>query len=337
MKPFRLLRVATLVEAGTRVAQDPGARVLRAGGIDLLDLMKEGITTPTELVELRSVGDEHGRRLRGVEVEEDGGWRVGALVTLAQLEAFEDLPVGHAALRQAASSAATPAIRNAATVGGNLLQRPRCWYLRHKDLECLRKGGAECLARSGRNGPHAILGGGPCYIVHPSTLAVALLALDAGITAIDRDGKLRTIALSDLYVLPKVDPRRAHSLAPGEVLVAVDLGPAARDQRSVYLAAKHKKSHDWPLAEAAVRATLARGTLADVRVALGHVAPVPWRAEAAERALEGQAPSADLFARAAALALEGARPIGDNAYKIRVAEGLVRAALHHVADVPLPA
>jgi xanthine dehydrogenase YagS FAD-binding subunit len=334
MQPFALIRPTTLAAARQRVQERPQERALRAGGVDLIDRMKEGLEAPAELVELASLQGDVGRRLRALQPGAQGGWEVGALVTLGQLEQHADLDAGHRALREAAGSAATPGIRSIATVGGNLLQRPRCWYYRSADLSCLKKGGSACLAVTGENKYHAILGGGPSWIVHPSTLACALLALDA---SVEVEGEApRTLPLAELFVAPKTDPQREHVLAPGEVLVRALVPAAPAGRRSTYVAVKEKQSHDWPLAEVAVALTLAGGVISDPRVVLGHVAPVPWRSAEAEAALAGQKPDAALLARAAAAALAPARPLRHNAYKVPLAQGLLREALHRAADVPLP-
>ncbi|MEM9456282.1 MAG: FAD binding domain-containing protein [Myxococcota bacterium] len=336
MNRFSIVRLPTLQATSARVAESSPGRVLRAGGIDLLDHMKEGLNAPDELVELHAVGGDEGRALRGIETEADGRLRVGALVTLGQLSGFEALPAAFTALTDAAGHAATPGIRNAATVGGNLLQRPRCWYYRHADLVCLKKGGDMCFAQTGDHRYHAILGGGPSYIVHPSSLGAPLTALDAEVEILQNDGTTRRMPIAKLFVGPTVDPMREHDLAPGEILLAVRLPPPPAGLRSAYTSAKEKQSQDWPLAEASVRLRSEGGTLRDVRVALGHVAPVPWRSPQAEAMLEGQAPSADLFERAAVAATEPARPLSGNAYKIPLVQGLLRQALHAAASVPLP-
>ncbi len=333
MQAFALIRPKTLAAARQRVLAGPEQRLYRAGGVDLIDRMKEGLTTPEELVELTSLQGELGQQLRALQPAA-GGWELGALVTLAQLAEHDPLDGPYAALRQAAGSAATPGIRNMATVGGNLLQRPRCWYFRSADLHCLKKGGSACLAITGENKYHAILGGGPSFIVHPSTLACALLALDAKVEISGESN--RTIPIADLFVGPRTDPKREHDLAPGELLVRILLPPLDRSSRSAYAVAKEKQSHDWPLAEAAVHLFLESGVIKSARIVLGHVAPVPWRCLEAEAALVGKKPDVALFARAAATALAPARPLKHNAYKVPLAQGLLREALHRAADLPLP-
>lgn len=333
MRPFALIRPQSLSTARTRVLEQPGARVFRAGGVDLIDRLKEGIDAPTELVELASLQGEVGQKLRALQGGAEG-WEIGALVTLAQLERLEDLQGGYQALRMAAGSAATPGIRNMATVGGNLLQRPRCWYFRAADLNCLKKGGSACLAVAGENKYHAIFGGGPSFIVHPSTLACALVALDASVE-IEGDAA-RRIPISELFVGPKEDPRREHSLAAGEVLVRVVVPASNAGRRSHYVAVKEKQSHDWPLVEAAVSLRIEGGRIEDARVVLGHVAPVPWRSAAAEEVLKGKAPDVALLASAAAAATTAARPLKHNGYKVALVNGLLREALHAASGVQLP-
>jgi xanthine dehydrogenase YagS FAD-binding subunit len=336
MNPFSIVRLTTLQQTSARVTSDPAAKTIRAGGVDLLDRMKEGLDAPAELVELSAIGGDEGRKLRGAAPEGDG-WRLGAMVTLGQLAEMTDLPAGYAAVQAAAGQAATPGIRNAATLGGNLLQRPRCWYYRHVDMICLKKGGDMCFAQTGEHRYHAILGGGPSWIVHPSSLGAPLLALDAQVEVFDGKGTTRTQPFAELFSLPTDNPEREHTLAPGEILVGILLPKPLPDQRSAYATAKEKQSQDWPLAEAAVRLSMTGGKMSDVRVALGHVAPIPWHATGAEAVLEGKAPSAELFADAAKAAVAKAKPLANNAYKIPLAQGLVRRALHDATGIALPA
>ncbi len=335
MRPFALVRPETLARARELVVAKPDARLLRAGGIDLLDRLKAGLDEPELLVELGRIVT--AIPLAGV-MRTNSTVSIGALTTLATLS--EPLSPGLAALDRAASEAATPSIRNTATLAGNLLQRPRCWYFRNRELICLKKGGDTCLALLGDNRYHAILGAGPVYIVHPSSLATALLALDATVaiwtaSAAEPAGGERIIALAELFVGPKQDPTREHVLGPGEILTAVILTEQP-NQRSAYQAVREKQSHDWPLAEAAVCLQLESGRMRNVRVALGHVAPVPWLAREAAELLENQVPSLELFAKAADAALASATPLAGNAYKVPLCKGLLREVLHRAADLPLP-
>lgn len=351
MQPFALIRPNKLDAAQKLAAQQPDTRALRAGGIDLLDRMKEGLDEPELLIELRDVLTR-GARVADHEpllpaTDKSLHWpdaprraEIGALTTLAEL-AEASLP-GADALVQAAGQAATPGIRNTATVGGNLLQRPRCWYFRNRDLVCLKKGGDTCLALLGDNRYHAILGGGPSFIVHPSSLATALTALDATVeihhlpNGDDEQLDYELRELGKLFVTPKEDPTREHALLPGDVLTSVWI-PLLDDMRSAYQAVREKQSHDWPLAEAAVRMCIgADGKMHSVRVALGHVAPIPWNCPAAAELLEGQTPDAALFAKAADAALSGAKPLDGNAYKVPMSRGLLREVLHRASGLALP-
>jgi xanthine dehydrogenase YagS FAD-binding subunit len=348
MQPFALIRPKQLEHAQQLVRSEPETRVFRAGGIDLIDRMKEGLDEPDMLVELRGVLTAGAGIAEAEPLLPASGavhWpkaprraQIGALTTLAAL-AEAELP-GADALMQVAGQAATPGIRNTATVGGNLLQRPRCWYFRNHELVCLKKGGDTCLAVTGDNRYNAIIGGGPSFIVHPSSLATALLALDATVQIhrTPKDGELpyELRELAKLFVTPKQDYTREHDLGPGDVLTAVYL-PLLDDMRSAYQAVREKQSYDWPLVEAAARMCIGQdGRMRSVRVTLGHVAPIPWFAASAAELLEGQAPDAALFAKAADAALDDAKPLDGNAYKVPMSKGLIREVLHRASGLALP-
>jgi len=292
-----------------------------AGGVDLLDRLKEGLLAPERLVSLKWIVE-----LAQVRGDEDG-LCVGALVSLAVLEGHPALAGPQwACLRQALAETASPQIRHMATLGGNLLQRPRCWYLRNKLTHCLRKGGGSCFAFRGENQRHAILGGGPCYIVHPSDPAVALLALDASVQ-IAGPGGVRSVPLGELYLLPRQDAHREAALDADELLVEVNVPAPAATSRGVYVKVAERGERDFALASAAVQMTLAGGAVEQARIALGGVAPVPWRATEAEAALVGQTLSEAVIENASAAATAGARPLSQNGYKVELAQGLVREAL----------
>lgn len=292
-----------------------------AGGVDLLDRLKEGLLAPDRLVSLKQVGE-----LAQVQADEDG-LHVGAMVSLAVLEAHPALAgPGWTCLRQALHETASPQIRHMATLGGNLLQRPRCWYLRNKLTHCLRKGGPHCFAFRGENERHAILGGGPCYIVHPSDLAVALLALDASVTIAGPSG-VRSVPLGEFYLLPRQDAQREAALEPDELLVEVTVPAPVPGSRGVYLKVAERGQHDFALGSVAIQATLAKDVVEHVRVVLGGMAPVPWRAQEAESALIGQALTETRIQEVSLAATAGARPLAQNGYKVELAQGLVREAL----------
>jgi xanthine dehydrogenase YagS FAD-binding subunit len=293
-----------------------------AGGVDLVDRMKERLVAPLRLVSLK--------RIPGLDrVQEDAtGLRLGALTPLYRL--LNDPALSErselACLFQALVETATPQVRHMATIGGNLLQRPRCWYFRNKLTHCLRKGGDRCFAFRGENVRHAILGGGPCYIVHPSDPAVALLALDASLVVVGPEGT-RTVPVSDFYLLPRQDAHREVALTDSEILVEVSIPKPPSGSRGVYLKVPERGDRDFSLASVAVHLNFAGDTVKRARVTLGGVAPVPWRATAAEQALVGKALTRTLIEEASLAATEGARPLEQNAYKVDLVQGLVRQAL----------
>jgi xanthine dehydrogenase YagS FAD-binding subunit len=299
-------------------ALGPGVRPL-AGGTDLLTLMKADLAAPERLVNVK------GLLPRGIEAKPEG-LEIGALTLLAEIERHPVVREGYTALGEAASLAATPQIRNLATLGGNLLQRPRCWYFRNSRIDCWLKGGDDCPAREGENRNHAILGGGPCHAVHPSDIVPALMAFDAAVRIVGPGGE-RWIELED-FMQPPTDERRAETLlAPDELVAAVRLPPHPEPTRSLYLKAMDRKVWAFALAGVACVLRLSGRKVAHARIVLSGVAPVPWRASAAERELLGREAAPDRFAAAAEAALQDARPLRHNAYKVPLQKALVRKAL----------
>jgi xanthine dehydrogenase YagS FAD-binding subunit len=303
-----------------------------AGGTDLLALMKEDLMAPERLVNLKTIPG-----LDGI-VERAGGnrttWHLGALTTLSMLAhdpALSAVPGMHC-LVQAARESASPQLRHMATLGGNLVQRPRCWYFRNRHVPCWRKGGRRCFAFKGENKYHTILGGGPCYAVHPSDPAVALLALDASLLMISPNQR-RTLPLEDFYVMPRPDRQREDGyhpvtvLAPNELIVEILVPPPAEGARSMYVKRTERGAWDFALVSAAVSLTMEGEVVQDARVALGGVAPIPWRAREVEEMLVGQPLSPEIIERAAEAAVREAKPLEHNAYKLELVKGTLRQAL----------
>jgi xanthine dehydrogenase YagS FAD-binding subunit len=316
---------ATVADAMVTPNAEPGTQttILKAGGIDLLDLMKEGLLTPRRLVNLRDMPE-----LAGIMEQSDGGLRIGSMVTLAQLAAHPVVRARYSAVAQAAGQSASPQIRQVATIGGNLLQRPHCWYFRSLEHHCLRKGGHTCFAFSGENQYHAIFGQSGCAIVHPSTAATALVALDAKVELVVAHGTKRVVALEAFFVTPDKDILRENDLKSGEILTAVVLPPLKSGVRSMHLRQGEQESFDWPIADvAAVLEIDVSGVCRRVSIVLGAAAPAPYRATGAESALTGQPISEDTARKAAKAAISGAAPLGNNAYKVPVFETLVRRAI----------
>lgn len=318
MKAFTLIRAKSLSEA-VREAAKPGSEV-KAGGVDLLDRMKEGMDSPQRVVSI-----VHLPGMDGIEAGPPA--KIGALATLARISTHADLRRLYPALADAADGAATPQIRNMATLGGNLCQRPRCWYYRLAEFDCRKKGGATCYAQDGQNRFHAIFDSDLfCCCIHPSATGVALLAYGARLQIVSPKGR-RTIALDDFFVRPTDDALRENVLAQGDLIESVTIPAPAAGARSVYKKLKEKESFDWPLVEACVNLTIAGGAVREARVILGSVAPTPHRSAAAEAVLRGAPASPGLAARAADAAVASARPLAQNAYKVRLARVLLERAL----------
>jgi xanthine dehydrogenase YagS FAD-binding subunit len=262
------------------------------------------------------------------------GLTIGALVTLSELEEHAGVRKSYPGLAEAAHSIATPQIRNLGTVGGNLCQRPRCWYFRLEEVVCLKKGGSECYAATGENKYNAIIGGGPSYIVHPSDLAPVLLALDARVTVTGAAGK-RVIPLDKFFTLPSQgNIRRENVLTNDDIITEIFVPASALAAHSTYLKFKERESLDFALASVAAAVQLgANKTVRDARLVLGGVAPIPWRVPAAEKFLVGKQLSADVLTEAGKIALAEAKPLEKNAYKVPLAQTLVRRALAKVGNV----
>lgn len=300
-----------------------------AGGQDLLTSMKDYLVRPERVVNLKSVPG-----LDRITPNGKGGLRIGALVTLANLEENPTVRRSFPGLAEAAHSIATPQIRNLGTVGGNLCQRPRCWYFRLEEAVCLKKGGSECFAASGENKYNAILGGGPSYIVHPSDLAPMLVALGATVT-IAGAAAPRTIPVSEFFTLPANGPiRRENVLKQEEVITEIQVPASALAAHSHYLKFKERDSLDFAISAVAAAVEMgANNMVKQARIVLGGVAPIPWRASKAEKFVEGKTLNDSVLAEAARLALDGAEALAKNGYKIPLTQTLVRRALAKVAGV----
>ena len=327
MNRFAIVTPANL-PAAVRLLAQPGHMAI-AGGVDALDLLKQNIAAPRTLVDLNGLTE-----LQGINPAPDGGLRLGAMVRLSDVAAHPVVRMRFAALAAAAGEAATPQIRHLGTVGGNLLQRPRCWYFRNPDIVCLKKGGHICYALNGLNRYHAILGGGPSFIVHPSNIAPALIAFGASLRLSGPGGE-RKVVLDQFFALPSVDATRENVLQAGEIVVEVIVPPPAASTQSAYLEVREKQSFDWPLVSvAAVLEIDPRSKRThQANVVLGAVAPIPWRAREAERALAGGMLDRARAASAADAALKDARPLSHNAYKVAIARALVRRTVLSAGQV----
>ena len=295
----------------------------KGAGTDLVDRLKERAAAPDRVVDLRRLAAHRTitRPARKVSI--------GALVTLAEIA--EALRADFPALADACEGAATPQIRNTATLAGNLCQRPRCWYFRSADFACLKKGGSECFAQKGENAFHAVFGNGTCAIVHPSAAGVALMAYGATVETVSPSGP-RSIPIETFFVRPETDILAENALRPAELIVEVSVPRGA--VRSAYRKVKQKQTFDWPLGDAAVAYRDDGGVARDVRIVLGSAAPVPFRARKAEAAVEGRKLDAAVALAAGLAAVEGATPLALNGYKLSILSAAVRRALLGAAGLP---
>lgn len=314
---FAYIRARSKQEAFDNLASQ-GAHV-HAGGTDLLGCARDEVFEVEKLVSISRLEE-----LKGIARSDEGGIRIGALTTISEIAASTVIRESYPGLAQAASDVASPQLRNQGTLGGNLCQRPRCWYFRG-DFHCAKKGGDMCYAVEGENRYHAIFGGDPCYIVHPSDTAPMLVALGAEVRISGARGE-RSMALEDFFVLPDQDLERENVLQQGEIVTEVVL-PAATGVKSSYRKIRERGAWDFALASVALAVRMSGSTIAEARVVLGGVAPTPWRSAAAEAALIGKEPNPSVAAAVAAAAVAGAQPLEQNAYKVLLAKGALMESL----------
>jgi xanthine dehydrogenase YagS FAD-binding subunit len=336
MRNFTYFRPTTAEQAVGLLEKQWGNAELLAGGTDLLDLQKEYIAQPEKVISLGGIAD---KAFSTVEMPKgrNASVVIGAGMRLADIAENEYLRQHFPAVTTAAGDIGGPQIRNMGTLGGNLCQRNRCWYFRDEQVVCLLKGGTKCFATDGENRYHAIFTEGqPCVIVHPSTLAPALIALGAAAEVVGPKGK-RTLELASFFQSPigtpakssgtdsKPAPRREHVLEPNEVVLSV--GIPQNNLKNASYEVRQKQAWDWPLVQAAVAFDLDKGRASKVKIVLGHVAPTPHVATAAADALEGKPLTEATAAAAGVAAARGATPLSQNAYKIKLVEVAVKRAL----------
>ncbi len=325
MKAFKYYNAQDLKDAVAVLSKPGDSRVL-AGGTDILGDMKTRNTSPERLVNLKSI--------QGLDSISAGsaGLKLGALARLGDIAANATVKAKYTGLAEAAESVGSPQLRNMGTLGGNLCQRPRCWYYRGPEYNCVRKGGGICYAVSGRNKYHCILNGGPCFIVHPSDVAPMLMALGASVTIASAKGT-REVKLDDFFVLPETDPTVETVLAKGEVLTGVTVPAPAAGQKSHYLKFKERESRDFTLVGAAVVLDMAGHTVRKASLVLSGVSPAPYRAVEAEKVLSGKELTGGLLEQAAEAALKDAAALEENEYKIQLAKTILKRAVLRTAGV----
>lgn len=319
------------VELARAARQNGQSAAFAGGGTDLLQLVKDrivnrpGSAVPDVLVNLKTV-----EGLDGIASTRGDGLSIGGLVTLTALSEHAEIRSRFAVLAEAAEKVATLQIRNAATVAGNVCQRPWCWYYRN-GMPCYKAGGNQCFSIAGQNQLHAIFGGGPSYIVHPSDLAPALVALGASFRLVGPNGE-RTLPAADFFVLPSSNPEYENALGDDEVLTTIDLPAPRAGQRSAYHKVMDREAWTHALVSAAVVLEMDGETCRTARIVLGGVAPVPWRVPAAEQLLAGQRITPELASAVGGAAVVGARPLANNGYKVPLTQGVVERTVLDLAN-----
>jgi xanthine dehydrogenase YagS FAD-binding subunit len=315
---FSYIRARSLDEAVRYLSLD-GARV-HAGGTDLLGCLRERIFDVTTVVGIAGL-----KELRGIAKTPAGGLRIGSLTTIAEVARNPLIRSKYRALSMAAAEVASPQLRHQGTIGGNLCQKPRCWYYRG-EFHCLRKGGDQCYAVEGENAYHCILGGENCFIVHPSDTAPALVALQASVTIAGPEGR-RTVAVENFHLPPSRDYTRETVLEPAEIVTEIVLPPPAEGLRSSYRKVRARRAWDFALAGVALAIVFSGDQAVDSRVVLSGAAPVPWRSAEAEKVVKERRLDRDRATKAAAAAVKNAEPMEQNEYKIPLFRGLIEQQL----------
>jgi xanthine dehydrogenase YagS FAD-binding subunit len=318
MRNFAYVKAGSLAEA-IKALGTKGAK-LHAGGTDLLGCAREEIFNVERVVSINGL-----KELKGISAISGGGVKIGALTKLADIAADAAIAEKYPILAKAAAEVGSPQIREQGTIGGNLCQRPRCWYFR-SDLRCLKKGGSICYAAGGENQYHAIFGGGPCFFVHPSDVAVALVALQAQLTIEGPSGS-KAVMAEAFFVPPSKSVDKENVLAPDEIVTEIHIPPFIGKVKSSYRKVRARGAWDFALASVGMVVQLENGNVRAARVVLGGVSPCPWRAIAAEKILVGKKIDGAAAAAAADAAVSGASPLKDNAYKVEIVKGAVEESI----------
>jgi xanthine dehydrogenase YagS FAD-binding subunit len=320
MQTFKYVQPKSLSDAAGISEKEKDAAILFAGGTDVLGLIKNDIISPSEVINLKSIPG-----LNKIEYSDGAGLKIGALTTISEIAEHPVIMKKFTVLSDAAEEVASPQLRNVGTIGGNICQRPRCWYFR-EEFDCIRKGGDICYAVGGENKYHCVVGGGPCYIVHPSDIAVALVALNAGFT-ITNGKDIRKVSADKFFVLPEQNSLQENILKLGEILTEIFIPELPSDASSRYIKFTERNVWDFAIVSVAAIVNKSGNKINSGKIVLGGVAPIPWIDEDLNSMLNGMELSDKSIEDAAANTLMDAEPMEKNKYKIPLARNLVKKVL----------
>lgn len=324
MREFNFTNPSTLDEASKILKTSDSSSALLAGGTDLLSLIKHEIIDPENLVNIKNLNG-----FDKIVYRKGEGLKLGAFVRISDIAEHQIIKDKFTVLSDAASVIASPQLRNMGTIGGNLCQRPRCWYYR-EEFDCIRKGGDICYAYLGKNKYHCIVGGGPCYIVHPSDTAVALTALDAKLT-IYSNGDYKTRPIQEFFILPEVNYLKENILEPGEIVTEIFIPEPKADVKSKYIKFMERNAWDFAVVSVACVMNLSNGKISSGKLAWGGVAPVPWQEAQLNQKMGGLSIDDNSVEEFSKSLFENAEPLEHNEYKLILAKNLTKRIIKEIA------
>ena len=305
------------------------ASVFKSGGVDVFDLVKEGLLKPQKIINIRNIPG-----LDKIGYDPKKGLSIGSNVTLAEIASNPDIKTHYLALHQAVNHAATPQLRNMSTLGGNIAQRNRCWYFRSADHDCFRKGGDRCFARhseTGENENHAIIDNGSCVSVHASSIATALMAFNASVIIVNEEGEKKEVHMDDFFVTAGKDIAMENVLQAKEIITEISLPAPSKNTKSAYIKQVARESYDWSLGDVAVVLEVSGDTCRSASIILGAAAPVPYRSMEAQQAIEKKTINGENALAAAEAAMSKARPLAKNGYKVPLFITAIKQAILEIS------
>jgi len=321
MKNFKYIDAKSVKNAAAFLGEEWNDAVLKSGGTDLLGELKSMIISTEKVVNIGNI-----ESLKYIKSTSDGGLKIGAGTTITEITESSIIKEKYPVIAQAASKVASPQLRNMGTLGGNLCQRPRCWYYRDTNILCLKKGGSQCYAFTGENKYHCLIEGSPCFMVHPSDMAPALISCDAKIKIYGKNGE-KNLELGRFYVLPRENLKRENVLRPDEIITEIIIPTDKSNTKSIYVKQGIRETWDFAVCSVAISMKTSGLTCNDVRIILGGAAPKPWRSINAENALKGKIISENIAESAAKTAVADAQPLKDNRYKVKLFENMIKKAI----------